>query len=683
MANLPVLPSPVLDGGGPIAALLDDPLSQDARRAKEVEDDTAFAATVTSRKDEGDRARRGVEKLWKECIAFIEGVQHIIADLQSPVWLNVQANAPPGSERVVNNVLFDHGRRLHAQLTRPSFAPTVSAMTDMPEDYDAARLGQALCRNAFHLQRVSQIKRALTWWIIVPGCCWVETYFDRTEGRNGRAGMVLRSPFQVYRDPRFTEWDRCRWAIVTETAARSDVLDRYAESYEARTGRKLVDVLPKDTTVKSNTWMPEVSGRPGGDATGIMTPPPAAKDAVTVYRYYERPSAKHPRGRHGVVVEQTTVHRSDLSTPGNRIPLTPFGYWVRPWDLEGRSPIGMSLHLQRLANYSLGRWYEHIKRWAAGYLLKDTLSGITRGSITNQPDIITHNPGHPPKFEFPPFGNTQGYVAFMNFIASAIENRMALPPVMRGEMPKGNKAAKSLEILREISEEVGQPIVADLADSWVEVWKQMLGWMQQEYEDDDITSIVGADKQGVAMHFRRGSIPANWEDRILITVDTGGALPTGRLARMQTILELSRKDKLFGNPGTPEHARQLKQAIGFDAGYLESETDLDRSIAQQENTHLRMGQMLPVHEFDDDQTHIAEHLAYIKQLTITGEPAQFTATIMQHVNQHRAQLANKHKDLQPVAEAAINAGQTPPPPPGAEGQKNVAAPQVRAPMGQA
>src|SRR5579864_8721594 len=148
MANLPVLPSPVLDGGGPIAALLDDPLSQDARRAKEVEDDTAFAATVTSRKDEGDRARRGVEKLWKECIAFIEGVQHIIADLQSPVWLNVQANAPPGSERVVNNVLFDHGRRLHAQLTRPSFAPTVSAMTDMPEDYDAARLGQALCRNA-------------------------------------------------------------------------------------------------------------------------------------------------------------------------------------------------------------------------------------------------------------------------------------------------------------------------------------------------------------------------------------------------------------------------------------------------------------------------------------------------------------------------------------------------------
>ncbi len=683
MPDIPVLPGPLLDIGNPIEALLDDPLAQQARQAKEVEDDTTFASTVRARKDEGDRARRGVEKLWKECIAFVEGVQHIIADLQSPVWLNVQANAKPGAERIVNNVLFDHVRRAHAQLTRPSFAPTASAMTDMPEDYDAARIGQALCRNAYHLQRVPVIKRGITLYILVPGCCWVETYFDPTEGKRGRAGMVLRSPFAVYRDPRFTDWDRCRWAIVVETAARSDVLDRYAEGYEQRTGQKLADVLPKDTNVKSNVWMPEVAGRPGGDATGIMQPPPASKDAVTVYRYYERPSATYPKGRHGVVVEQTTVHRADLTTPGNRIPLTPFGYWNRPWDLEGRSPVGMSLHLQRLANYSLGRWYEHIKRWAAGYLLKDTLSGITRGTITNQPDIITHNPGHKPEFMFPPSGNVQFYVAFMNYITQQIENRMALPPVMRGEMPKGNKAAKSLEMLREISDEVNQPIVADLADSWVEVWKQMLGWMQQEYGDDDITAIVGADKQGIVTHFKRGSIPTDWEDRILLTVDTGGALPTGRLARMQTILELSRKDQMFGRPGTPEHARQLKQALGFDAGYLESETDLDRSIAQQENTHLRLGQQMPVHEFDDDQTHIAEHLAYVKQLTITGEPAQFTAIIMQHVNQHRAALANKHKDLQPVAEAAINAGQAPPPAPGAEGQKNVSSPQVRAPMGQA
>ena len=128
-----------------------------------------------------------------------------------------------------------------------------------------------------------------------------------------------------------------------KTAAREDVMDRYAESYKKRTGDNLDAKLPSDKKVKSISWIPEAVAAPGQEPTGIQSPPPGVKDAVEVTRYYERPSATYPNGRHGVYADTLLLHRSDLDTPEKDIPLTPFGYWNRPWTLEGKSPVAMVL----------------------------------------------------------------------------------------------------------------------------------------------------------------------------------------------------------------------------------------------------------------------------------------------------------------------------------------------------
>ena len=300
-----------------------------------------------------------------------------------------------------------------------------------------------------------------------------------------------------------------------------------------------------------------------------------------------------------------------------------------------------------------------MKRWAAGYMLLPTTSGVPKDEITNQPDIIRHNPGGKPEFIFPPFGNLQGYSIFLQRLETSMEERLALPAAMRGQMPKGAKAARTVELLQEQAEQIQQPIIEDLATSWVQFWYQILGWLQMFYNEETITGIVGEDKQSIVASFKEGTLPDDWRNRLLITVDTGGSLPTSRVARMQAILDLSRKDALFGKPGTPEHARMLRQALGFPSGYLEAQTDLDRSIAQSENTKLRAGgQQINPNPWDDDETHLSVHQTYIKQLWIGGATAQDVMGLWQHIQATQAQLQQKQKAMGPAVEAQEKDGPT-------------------------
>ena len=435
---------------------------------------------------QAERNQKNTEQIWKENIAYCEGLQYLA--VQQGVMVNTTGHA---QDRIVDNRILDMVRRLHARLDQPAYVPSVEAITDDPQDHEAAKAGHALLRNFYHRRKMPREKRLALWWLIACGHFFAEPFYDATGGKkvtvpklkrypdeHPQAGEVMqefnhatnqhepaiereavidpdsgqpvvdmveqedidpitqqpitklvpnprmqpvmeeqpegivdfvhRSPFQVKRDPRTQEWRKVQWAFVDEIAPREQVLLRYSGSFRSKTGDELDAVLPKGEKVNTMPFMPQTS-QLVSDMAGVPQPAPAAEDVVLLRRYYERPTLKFPNGRFLIYCPtgNLLLHEGDLD---GDIPLFMIGYLIRPWILEGLSPVSQVRTLQRMLNYITGRWWMHLRAWAGGWPIIPITSGISRDNWSN--DIgsgLFYNPaGGKPEFLNPPFGNLAG-----------------------------------------------------------------------------------------------------------------------------------------------------------------------------------------------------------------------------------------------------------------------------------
>jgi len=457
----------------------------------------------------------------------------------------------------------------------------------------------------------------------------------------GEVDFVVRSPFQVKRDPRFQDWRQLRWIIVEEVVAVEDVIARYGRAVpdlEERLGKGTKPQQPLP-------WIPEPSVDTK-DITGLPRPPRSVSGTVTLVRYYERPSGKRPNGLHVVYVDEMTdliLHKGDLDTPDRDFPIVPLMYLDRPWVLEGRSPVGEGKPLQRLYNRIISRYGEHLVRLSTGWILVPTNSGIPRNAFTNEiGSIIRHTPGSGmPTFVFPPFGQGLAwYDRFLERLEGSMEERMALPPAARGIMPKGARAARTVELLQEAADAVQAPVLAGIADGWVSFYEKILGLMHRHYTIPRLVAMQGPSKVAEVMEFKGADLPRDWRDRLTVSVEVGESLPSSRTARMELILTLARVHGLFGPPGTTGYIRGLKRALDLE-DFVSSDEDLDVTIAEQENYAMLHGAgILPIREFDDDWVHLGEHIGFAKRLVAAGREAD-AAPHLAHAKLHFAQWTSK------------------------------------------
>jgi len=250
-------------------------------------------------------------------------------------------------------------------------------------------------------------------------------------------------------------------------------------------------------------------------------------------------------------------------------------------------------------------------------------------------------------------------------VISSMEERMALPPAMRGQLPRGAKAAKMVELLQEAADAVQQPVLSDIADGWAEFYQKVLDLMDRHYSDARMVAILGPDKRADVMEFKSGTLPRDWHDRLLVRVEAGESMPSSRLARMQFVLELARAHGMFGQPGTPEYQRRLREALDLDAGFISVEGDLDQAIADEENGLLLQGQQIAPNAIDNHLIHLAgSHLPFAKRMIAAGKKEVLQA-LMPHIQAHQQALLQQQQQM-----AAMQSQK-----PGGPGQQKPGGPQ--------
>ena len=645
--------------------------------------DQDLVAQLDQKWGQADRLMKDTHRLWKENISFIEGMQWI--RVRESAMLNVQG-VSRNRIRIADNRLLDHARRLHARLDQVSYAPTV--MSDSLDDGDrqSARAAQALVRWFERAKKVRKERRKVNWWIVVCGQAYVEAFFDPQGGplvevpdvgENGQPALeaatddggnpafetildevtgqeiqqpimrskmktepagdvdfLVRSPFAIRRDPRFQDWRKLRWIFVEELAAKDEVVDRFGHLVE-----DIEKKLPQ-AQYQTTPWMPELVPETS-DMMGLPKHRPPVEDVVSLRRYYERPSRAYPQGRFVIYAGATILYQGPMPTPNRDFPIIPFSYMGRPWFFEGKSAVDAAKALQRLYNRILSRMAEHLVRLPAGWLLVPVTAGIPKRSFTNETgSIIRYVPGGgKPEFVFPPFGGLAWYDRFMARLEASMEERMALPPATRGQLPRGARAARTVELLQEAADQIQAPVLNDIAESWATFYEVILRFAHRHFTADRIVGIIGEDKRAEANEFLGGVVPRDWSDRLSVKVEAGESLPSSKMMRIEFILTLAQRHQFFGPPGSPEYVQRLSEALDLDAGFAKKEGDIDISIAEDENIKLLRGEDdIHVREYDDHLSHMRVHLQMMKRLVVSGREDQ-ADMIWPHFQGHQAKVA--------------------------------------------
>jgi len=662
-----------------------------------LEADNSVISKLDSTRAEDKRALNDKRRQWRENIAMLEGL-HYIQSLEQGL-LNV-GGLPRGRRFAFSdNRLGDYAERLYSRIQQVQYAPAVTTDTDQPEDRKAAKAANAGLRWFWRRRKVRREKRAVDKWLIATGEAYLEAFYDPEGGpemllpvldennepvqeeqvgengqpvmieveipdpqnpdgppqkiqqpatrtkmelqRIGEADFVVRSGFEVTPDSRFQDWRRIRHVFVEEVVAREDVLQRFKPAFDKQ-NINLEQKLPSDVKTQPTPWIPALA--PGTtDLLGLPRPVPAVGGVLTLIRYYELPSAERPQGLHAIWVEGTDffLHKGPLWK--NRIPVFPLFYRARPWALGGKTPVYEGKILQRLFNRILSRFADHLVRLPAGWLLIPTNSGIPKNAFTSEiGSVIRHTPGTgAPQFIFPPFQGLMWYDKFLSRIEASFEERFQVPPVIRGEVPTGVKAARGIQLLQEAADEVQAPTLEALGDGWVDFYEFILDIMHDQYTVARLIAMEGMGKRAEIMQFQGQDIPGDWRDRLTVTVEQGESLPRSRSARRDMFLTLAKEHGFFGQVGTPEYVRKLSEVLDFDPGFIQTENDLDRTIAEDENMDMTAsGKPLPIRRIDDDWVHLVEHLTDAKAKIARGQEAKAVA-ILAHADLHWAQFNAK------------------------------------------
>lgn len=633
---------------------------------------------------QADIAAKDTFRLWKENISFIEGMQWL--RVQQGAMLNVQGISR-NRIRIADNRLLDHARRLHARLDQVSYSPTVIADSLDDGDKQSARAAQAVLRWFDRRKHVRKERRKVNWWIVVCGQAYVESFFDPQGGPlievpelgpdgqpvmepalddvgnlvvepvvdpatgfetgtnpvmqpkmrqepEGDVDFLVRSPFAIRRDPRFQDWRKLRYIFVEEVAAREEVLDRFGDlvpDLEAKVPQIQYQTMP---------WMPELVAETT-DMMGLPRHRAPVTDVVTLRRYYERPSKKHSQGRFVIYAGPVVLYKGPMPTPDRDFPVVPFAYMGRPWFFEGKSAVDAAKALQRLYNRIFSRFAEHLVRLPAGWLLVPVTSGIPKRSFTSETgSIIRYVPGGgKPEFVFPPFGGLAWYDRFLIRLEVSMEERMALPPAVRGQMPKGARAAKMIELLQEAADAIQAPVLNDISDSWGIFYEKILLFVHKHFSVERMVGIIGEDKASESAEFKGEILPRDWHDRLAVRVEAGESLPSSKMMRIEFILTLAKEHGFFGKPDDPDYAKRLGEALDIDAGFLKQDSDVDVSIAEDEDVRLLRGDdTVHVREYDDHLTHLRVHLQFMKRLVVSNKEDQ-ADLILPHLQEHQTVVA--------------------------------------------
>ena len=548
----------------------------------------------------------------------------------------IEASNEENKTRYVANRIQKIVRTELAKITKNKPVMDCVPASSEEEDIRASKIGdQILDYLEYKHDLHNQVDKKAIMWGLTTEFGIVHPYWDSGTGeripdpstpgqfvRGGDEKVDILSPFELIFDDEAKTWKEISWFIKPKVRKTAYIKKKYG-----------VDVA-SDDSVDYNTGiakqMDSLYAKYGQVATK------KAKDAVTIYEYWEAPSDDYENGRRiAIAGGQLLYSLKDIGfgpeDDSERVlPFFPFTHIDVPGRIQGQSMVENLIPIQKEYNRSRSQIIDN----------KDLMSNpiwlIQDGAVDDIDDIpnqaggiLLYNEGFPvPQRDQPPamgmdvYKNLEQLVEEFYFISGQQE-------VSHGSTPSGVTSGVAISFLQEQDNTVIAPTISNFIACKRGYMSYMLKMIKYKYDYERKLKIVGDNKRVNMLQFI-GSNLTSTDVRIV----EGSMFQDSKPAKQNWITNLIQLQVLNPERDRDMIIRMLELGMTEDM-YDQSQIDIDQARKEQLLWEKKAFEETIVRDFYNHQVHLMEHDRFRKGDIYDGLESQEQLAVDSHILEHQ------------------------------------------------
>lgn len=590
-----------------------------------VKDETIQEDKLVSFVDEqlkkGDK--KTYEMQWYLNIAYFVGKQWIAFDSVNKRLYEPERE--PWQVRFVGNRIQPIVRTELAKITKNKPTIVVTPASNEDSDIKSARVAEKVADYLFYeLDLKAKNQELGLWGLTCAG--FIKPFWNNNKGNDAGQGLKqgdvdadIVSPFEIDIDPSAKKWSEVKWVChkkVRDTDYVKQVYDKEVEAEGGILESNLYESQLKDITIMGQ---------------GITYK--NAENAVIVKEYWEKPTAKYPKGRritiaNGVLLfYEEDIGFGDEDDTERELPFFPFFHINVPGRVWPTTINEQLIPIQREYNKTRSQIIENKNLMAnpiwlvpKGSTEEEISAGMPGQIIEYKPQIGKPEMAQAPSMSADVYKNEERCIEEFEFISGQHETS-------HGSTPTGVKSGVAIAYLQEQDDTKLGPTISNFESCIQNYMKYMLKMVKFKYIEERLIKIVGQDNKIETFYFK-GSDLTSTDVRIV----SGSSLPQSKAAKQEWIMNLVTNRVL-----DPVKDRELIMKM-LELGITEDMYDyytIDINQAEAEKEQWLKGDFSPdVRDFYNHEIHITEHNKFRKSDDYKQLDPQAKALIDAHVKAH-------------------------------------------------
>lgn len=605
-------------------------------------EEASIISTVKKRYEEKELNKRAYEKTWFVNGSFIRG-HHYIAFNDASKTFEVPFRVPQHRVRLVINYILAYYRRTRARLTAHKPALFTRPATTDQQDVERARLDQKVLDSEFYrLDHQAKLKGSVGWmlecgtglrylsWNPWAGAPLFEdrpvtdpmtgqqavdpqTGQPQTErvpmtdehGRQlheGENELEVVSPYEITVDPMATSLDDAEWIMRSKIRSLTWIRDHYPELGKFV---KKEDVHLHDFYQKRIRQMVGIHGfasdlESSGDSSDSGQP------SAIVHEYWERATAKYPRGRLICVSNNVNLAKGDNPYNHQLLPFEKIDEVQVSGRFWGMAMVEQGIPLQRNLNRARSQEVENRTLMGRPKWIVPRTAKVRQGSFDSEAgekiDFTPGPRGEEPRMVAPPPTHQSTQIEIQHTI-NDIQEIFSWHEVSRGILPSANIPGVAVDKLQQADDTSMGDTASNIDNGLTRLGRMLLQNCAQFWKEDRLVRAGGESSRIEAMKIRGEDLVGEQQNADYFDVR---CIPGSTLVRDPANQRKMVEDLIALKVLDPMLHRDVILKI-LDVAEIETafEDDrLDEQWAERENELMEQGQFSLPRDFENHDIHL-------------------------------------------------------------------------------
>ncbi len=549
----------------------------------------------------------------------------------------------------VNRILPTVQNRL-ARLLKNAPRWDVRPKSSDEEDKDAARLSEQVITQLWDSLYINKKRIPLTMWLQQCGSSYLKFSWDTSLGQRkvmpspkldetgqetgeteykivaeGEIRVDVASFFEIFPDPYAKCWEELQFLLQ----AKIRPIGYFQTQYPDRGGL----VKEEDCWLNSLVYESRINslntttGTAGNSASQL-------KNSAIEISYYEKPSTKHPYGRH--LITANGICLKDDILPIDELPFAKFDDIVVGGKFNGEAIITHLRPLQDQINKGKSMRAAWMNRTLTAKMISARGHNIAQEAYNDQSgEWIKYDPV-PNASE--PHELTQPAIPQYAFeeertLKDDINDTAGINEASRGQLPSSSIPAIGMQLLVEQDDTRIGVETEGHEYSYADSGRILLKFVDKYYETDRLLKTIGENQEYAVRTFKGSDIRENFDVHVI----RGSTLPGSKVLKRQEIINMHQAG-YFGNPQDPMVLQNVLSMLEFGDEFQAWKRRALRMAQIQRGLQMieENSEKPPVSEFDDHPLWIQELDDYRigeKYLKLNPDQQQIVLVLInEHVN---------------------------------------------------